>query len=146
MYLFFVPPVFYWNGKPTWLCCETSLSCTCLFRQTGQVAAYLASMVSATSALRRNWSRASDPAEPLCAGAIPPAHQCCTSSILQCTCYTLLSGELCFCSFLLSVVQRFTVVLEVIPLHFNAMTVLPHFIYLFRCLVWSFISNCFSFC
>lgn len=99
------PPFFYLNGNPAWLCCETLLSCSCLFRQTGQVAAYLALMASATSGSRHNWSHASDPAEPLCAGVIPPAHQCCTSSIFQCTCYTLLSGELCFCSFLLSVVQ-----------------------------------------
>lgn len=26
------------DGNPTWLCCETALSCSCLFRQSGQVA------------------------------------------------------------------------------------------------------------
>lgn len=65
--------------------------------------------------------------------------------VLHFATHTLLSGELCFCSFLLSVVQWFTVVLEVIPLHFNAATVLPLFIYLSHCLVWFFISDCFSF-
>lgn len=35
--------------------------------------------------------------------------------------------------------------LEVIPLHFNATTVLPHFVYLFEGLGWSLISDGFSF-
>lgn len=56
-----------------------------------------------------------------------------------------LKGGLCFHSFLLPVVQWFTVVLEMILLHFSATTVLPHLVYLFCCLVWSFISDCFSF-
>lgn len=48
----------------------------------------------------------------LCVQEWSPCPSLLYSSILQCTCCTLFKWELCFCSFLLSVVQWFTVVLK----------------------------------
>lgn len=110
-FFFFFFSFFYSNGSPTWLCCETSFSHSCLFRQTAQVAAGLAATGSTTLGSRYSWSGEQAPAKPC---VQEWSHLPVPAVLLHPAMHMLysLKWELCFCSFLLSVVQWFTVVLK----------------------------------